>query len=114
MLTPSSRATGRMSASIIRQARESSFGSWVKVSSESELMKVWARHVPFVPPNAKLSGGRQHSKLAMTLLGRGAELPIYQAIAAQLHDAINKGTLRAGDRMPSVRNRYRRILHSSR
>jgi DNA-binding transcriptional MocR family regulator len=39
----------------------------------------------------------------MTQLGRGGGLPIYQAIADQLHDAINKGTLRAGDRMPSVR-----------
>jgi DNA-binding transcriptional MocR family regulator len=44
-----------------------------------------------------------NSKPAMTQLGRGGELPIYQAIADQLHDAINKGTLRAGDRMPSVR-----------
>jgi DNA-binding transcriptional MocR family regulator len=44
-----------------------------------------------------------NSKPAMAQLGRGSELPIYQAIADQLHDAINKGTLRAGDRMPSVR-----------
>lgn len=43
------------------------------------------------------------SKPVMTQLGRSGELPIYQAIADQLHDAINKGTLRAGDRMPSVR-----------
>jgi DNA-binding transcriptional MocR family regulator len=44
-----------------------------------------------------------NSKPALAQLGRGGELPIYQAIADQLHDAINKGTLRAGDRMPSVR-----------
>jgi DNA-binding transcriptional MocR family regulator len=44
-----------------------------------------------------------NSKPVMTQLGRTSELPIYQAIADQLHDAINKGTLRAGDRMPSVR-----------
>jgi DNA-binding transcriptional MocR family regulator len=44
-----------------------------------------------------------NSQPAVTQPGRSSELPIYQTIADQLHDAINKGTLRAGDRMPSVR-----------